>query len=154
VAGVVQAFSEAEDSIDSHVHPTTSDSALAVLRPALLALGFEVEAGKKKVEKLRRPVLFGEQGREDQAYEVDAFHAGDGPAQRPDTGEVREGRPVRLLTAQEVGERLQVPATWVYREARAGRLPCVVVGRYRRFDLADVERWIAEQKTTNGKARA
>jgi hypothetical protein len=51
-----------------------SNAALAVVRPALVAMGFEVEAGKKAAEKIRRPVLFGEQGAEDLAYEVDAFH--------------------------------------------------------------------------------
>ena len=94
VAGVVRAFSEAEDSIDSHLRATTSDSALAALRPALLALGFEVEAGKKKADKLRRPVLFGEQGREDQAYEVDAFHAGQGIALEVEAGRGARGNAV------------------------------------------------------------
>jgi len=53
-----------------------SDGALAEVRPALLGLGFEVEAGKK----IRRPVLFGEPGAEDLADEVDAFEPGEGIA--------------------------------------------------------------------------
>ena len=52
----------------------TSDEKLAVLRPALVGLGYDVEGGKKAADKLRRPVLFGEQGTEDRAFEVDAFH--------------------------------------------------------------------------------
>jgi hypothetical protein len=47
---------------------------LAKLRPGLVALGYEVEAGKKAEQKIRRPVLFGEQGIERVAYEVDAVH--------------------------------------------------------------------------------
>ena len=39
----------------------TSDKALAELRPALVALGFDIEGGKQAADKLRRPVLFGEQ---------------------------------------------------------------------------------------------
>jgi hypothetical protein len=52
----------------------TSDAVLAKLRPGLVALGYEVEAGKKAEQKIRRPVLFGEQGIERVAYEVDAVH--------------------------------------------------------------------------------
>jgi excisionase family DNA binding protein len=38
-----------------------------------------------------------------------------------------------LLSAGEVADILGVPPSWVYAEARAGRLPHVRVGRYRRF---------------------
>lgn len=63
------------DSIDSAtVDGLTSDSVLACLRPGLEALGYEVEAGKKSEQKIRRPVLFGEQGAERVAYEVDGVH--------------------------------------------------------------------------------
>jgi hypothetical protein len=65
----------AEELISSLQISTTSDVALAEPRPGLVALGFDVEAGKRKVDKLRRPLPFGERGAEDLAYEVDAFHA-------------------------------------------------------------------------------
>lgn len=51
-----------------------------------------------------------------------------------------------LMTAEDVARRLHVPPTWVYRAARNGSLPSVQCGRYRRFDEADVERWIQSQK--------
>ena len=47
---------------------------LAFLRPGLVELGYEVEAGKRKAEKIRRPVLFGERGEQRVAYEVDAVN--------------------------------------------------------------------------------
>lgn len=56
------AFLDSRDRLDTASIRSTSDAALTELRPALEALGFEVEAGKKKIEKIRRPVLFGEQG--------------------------------------------------------------------------------------------
>lgn len=56
----------------------------------------------------------------------------------------------KLLTAEEVAERLCVPQTWVYRAARKGDLPSVQCGRYRRFDEADVERWIELRKGRKG----
>lgn len=75
VSKVVGAFADAALHIDSRLnHGVTSDAALAVLRPALVALGFEIEAGKTTAGKIRRPVLFGEGGRPIVAYEVDGFH--------------------------------------------------------------------------------
>ncbi len=55
----------------------------------------------------------------------------------------------RLLTADEVAAVLSVPASWVYRAAREGVVPSVTLGRYVRFDSADIARWIAGQKTVN-----
>ncbi len=59
-----------------------------------------------------------------------------------------DGNRGELLTADEVAERLKVQRSWVYRAARSGALPSVRCGRYRRFDEADVEDWIAGQKDT------
>jgi excisionase family DNA binding protein len=52
----------------------------------------------------------------------------------------------RLLHAEDVAQILGVPKTWVYAETRAGRLPHVNVGRYRRYRLEAVEEWIAEHE--------
>lgn len=56
-----------------------------------------------------------------------------------------EGSP-GLLTAEEVAELLQVPKSWVYRASREGILPSIHLGRYVRFDWADVSRRIDQQK--------
>lgn len=45
----------------------------------------------------------------------------------------------RLLTAEDLAERWQVPKAHVYRLAREGRLPCVELGRYKRFRIDAVE---------------
>jgi excisionase family DNA binding protein len=50
-----------------------------------------------------------------------------------------------LLTAAEAAELLNVPKSWIYRETRAGRLPHVQLGRYRRFDPDTLEAWAAAQ---------
>lgn len=47
----------------------------------------------------------------------------------------------QLLTAEQVGDRWQVPKAHVYRLARDGRLPCVRVGRYMRFTVAAIDAW-------------
>jgi excisionase family DNA binding protein len=39
----------------------------------------------------------------------------------------------RLLTADELAERLGMKTEWVWAQARAGRIPHVRLGRYRRF---------------------
>jgi hypothetical protein len=69
----VDAVASVKDEIDSVAKSgLTSDVVLSHLRPHLVALGYSVEASKKRVDKIRRPVLFGEAGRERVAYEVDA----------------------------------------------------------------------------------
>lgn len=54
--------------------PMRSDAVLAELRPTLEALGYTVETGKNRLEKIRKPVLFGENGVAKVSYEIDAFH--------------------------------------------------------------------------------
>jgi excisionase family DNA binding protein len=52
----------------------------------------------------------------------------------------------RLLDAAEVSERLNVPVSWVRESTRSGAMPCVELGRYRRYDLGDVEAWLEHCK--------
>ena len=61
--------------IDStRVQDLTSDRVLSLLADGLAELGYAVETGKGAEDKIRRPVLFGDQGVERVAYEVGAFH--------------------------------------------------------------------------------
>ncbi len=48
----------------------------------------------------------------------------------------------RLVDAAVIAERLGVPVSWVRESARSGAIPCVRLGRYVRFDLDDVDRWL------------
>lgn len=69
-----------------------------------------------------------------------------------------------LLQPTEVAERLGVPTSWVYAEARAGRIPHVRLGRYVRFRADAIDEWVAaleadsvkgpwrKYSPTNGKA--
>ena len=47
-----------------------------------------------------------------------------------------------LLTAGEVAEILGVPRSWVYEQSRAGRIPTVTLGRYRRYRRDAIEQWL------------
>jgi excisionase family DNA binding protein len=49
----------------------------------------------------------------------------------------------RLLTAEEVAELLSVPVSWVRESTRSGAMPHLELGRYRRYDRAAVEAWLA-----------
>lgn len=51
-----------------------SDAVLHALAPNLIELGYLVETGKTAAGKIRRPVLFGENGEPTVSYEIDAFH--------------------------------------------------------------------------------
>ena len=53
----------------------TSNQLLAVLASDLKKIGWEVESGRKKDQKILRPVLFGENGMPDRTYEIDAYHS-------------------------------------------------------------------------------
>ena len=53
----------------------------------------------------------------------------------------------RLLTASEVAEFLAVKESWVREATRDGRLPHLRLGRYRRYRLGDIERWLEEQES-------
>lgn len=48
----------------------------------------------------------------------------------------------RLLTAQDVAERLGVTTAWVWAQTRAGAIPHVRLGRYRRFREEAIEEWL------------
>jgi excisionase family DNA binding protein len=51
-----------------------------------------------------------------------------------------------LLTADELAEILGVPTGWIYRQSRAGAIPTVKLGRYYRYRLEAIERWIVERE--------
>lgn len=49
-----------------------------------------------------------------------------------------------LLTVEQVAERLGVTKDWIWAQARAGLIPHVRLGRYRRFREEAIEQWLAE----------
>ena len=54
------------------------------------------------------------------------------------------GDAAKLLTAEEVAERLDVGVKWVWAQARAGRIPHVKLGRYKRFRSEAIDAWLAQ----------
>jgi hypothetical protein len=64
---------EADIATTARAKGLTSNEVLGVIRDNLVALGFQVEAGKQKSDKIQRPVFFGENGRPTLNYEIDAY---------------------------------------------------------------------------------
>jgi excisionase family DNA binding protein len=52
----------------------------------------------------------------------------------------------RLLTAAEVASLLSVPKSWVYEQSRAGRIPTVCLGRYRRYREDAILAWVERRE--------
>jgi len=59
----------------------------------------------------------------------------------------------KLLTVEDVAERLGVTKDWVWAQARAGRIPHIQLGRYRRFREEALERWLEELEVVRADAR-
>lgn len=61
--------------IESSLHERfDSDEVLQVLRVPLVEQGWMIEAGKKAVDKISRPVLYGDRGITKVNYEIDGWH--------------------------------------------------------------------------------
>ncbi len=76
VEAVVAVFRKYENEIATEVNDKglKSDELLTVLGPDLADLGFQIEASKRKADKLQRPVFFGENGLPTLRYEIDGYH--------------------------------------------------------------------------------
>lgn len=58
----------------------------------------------------------------------------------------------RLMTAEQLAERWQVPKSQVYRLTRDGRIPAVKLGRYYRYRLDAVEEFERATPTRDAEA--
>ena len=76
VGQVVEVFQSNEEQVSTVrlAKGLTSDHVLAVLRDDLVRIGFEVESGKAKSDKIERPVFYGENGVPALLYQVDGYH--------------------------------------------------------------------------------
>lgn len=72
---VIQCFEVVYEDVKSPDHSLNSDGVLAHLRPHLEQLGFRIEAGKTKGEKIPVPVLFGLNNHIDKSFAADGLSA-------------------------------------------------------------------------------
>jgi len=73
---VAKIFTDHEKQIGTELlkKGLTSNEVLEIIREDLVGIGFEVEAGKLKQDKIERPVFFGENGIPTLKYQIDAYH--------------------------------------------------------------------------------
>lgn len=71
---ITEIFQKREKEISSEIYNYNSNDVLKIVSSDFINLGFEIEASKAKADKIRVPVLFGEQGKEDLAFEADGFN--------------------------------------------------------------------------------
>jgi excisionase family DNA binding protein len=57
-----------------------------------------------------------------------------------------------LLDVEQAAALLNVRPSWVRDATRAGRLPCIRVGRHLRFTRPMLEQWAAQQRMANAEA--
>jgi excisionase family DNA binding protein len=57
----------------------------------------------------------------------------------------------RLLTVDEVADRLGMTKDWVWKQVRAGAIPHVTLGRYRRFREEAIDEWLRRLEGTTPK---
>jgi excisionase family DNA binding protein len=58
-----------------------------------------------------------------------------------------------LIDAEAAAQLLGVPETWVREKARLGRLPCIRLGRYVRFDPDELIAWARARKSGTVSSR-
>jgi len=71
--GIVKCFEAVYDNIRSPNNTLSSDGVLRFLRPQLEGIGFTIEAGKSKGEKIPVPVLFGLNNHIDKSFDADGL---------------------------------------------------------------------------------
>lgn len=74
---IVNIFKRHEEAIGTEglARGLDSDQVLSYLTPDLQALGFQLEMGKHKTDKIERPVFYGENGIPTVRYQVDGYHS-------------------------------------------------------------------------------
>lgn len=71
---IIGVFQANHQVINSRQNDFDSNRVLSAVAEALRSLGFLIEKGKKKDDKIAIPVLFGQNGRIDKAFHADGYH--------------------------------------------------------------------------------
>jgi hypothetical protein len=70
---IIECFLKVQGQIESSSNNLSSNEVLSLLRPYLLNLDIDVEAGKTKNDKISVPVLFGLNNRPDKCFNADGI---------------------------------------------------------------------------------
>jgi excisionase family DNA binding protein len=55
----------------------------------------------------------------------------------------------KLVSVKDLAERHSMKASWFYQAAERGDIPSYKIGKYRRFRLSEVERWLETRRNGN-----
>lgn len=75
IKAIIDCFKQVEQELNDKDEHRTSNDVLAIVRPHLESIGFSVEKGKGKDDKIDVPVLFGENNTVDKSFYADALSA-------------------------------------------------------------------------------
>jgi hypothetical protein len=123
---ITDIFKQHRDQVDTTIgNKNKSDEILEILRQDLEQHGFEVESGKKKADKIHRPVSFGEQGKVDLKYEIDAYHTENSIAMEIEAGRATLGnaiyRDITQMSLMVDVEYAVIAVSQIYRYKQSGK---------------------------------
>ena len=72
---VVESFNDCKDLISSRDHKLNSNRVLEIVKPKLEEINYIVEKSKAASDKVKIPVMYGENGVPELTFEVDAYNA-------------------------------------------------------------------------------
>ena len=71
---VIKKFKDVADAIDSFRHELKSDEVLALVRPGLEKIKFQIEKSKKSEDLIPVPVLYGLNGKIEKFFDADGYY--------------------------------------------------------------------------------
>jgi len=51
-----------------------------------------------------------------------------------------------LIGVEEISKLLGVPRSWIYQRTRTNQIPCHRIGKYIKFDIREIESWLASNR--------
>jgi excisionase family DNA binding protein len=61
---------------------------------------------------------------------------------------------VKILTIDELSERLKIPKKTIYKWVREGKIPCRKLGKHLRFIESEIDQWLQSGECLNNGKRA
>jgi hypothetical protein len=71
---IVNAFESKENSIASDKNNYSSNEVLEILRKDFESIGFQIEKSKRSIDKIKVPVLFGQNGKLEKYFDADGYN--------------------------------------------------------------------------------
>jgi len=60
---------------------------------------------------------------------------------------------VKVLTIDELSEKLKIPKKTIYKWTREKKIPCAKIGKHLRFIESDIDQWLKSlERFQNGKS--